>query len=747
MAQYYVKNGGIDSKTGLSDADAWGTIGKVNSINFDDNDIISFKRGSTFADEILTLDSTSAGRSGITIQDYGYGNKPLFSGNTVRPVKIDHALVKLTIKNIDISGQSRLDTTHHNMYIKYVKGLILDGIEGNGHYNYNGIAEGRQPIAIDRCSGIIEVINCNLHDWGPSLIPSVGTDYNAITINNHDYGTFFIHNNLIYNIQSSAICRFNSLAQAYINNNIIYNCGQSFVRIGGSKNIDIFDNHAYREPDFTGPGGADGGDYPFIKIYTNDGEGNTKLTQNIIIKDNILGPTDGQGIHLNGNNEIDKVDNITIKNNEIINCTAGFVTGTYVTNVDCYKNIVRGSTWVHIFDWGGRSNQNVNFFNNTFYSTNLSRSIYFQYGGLNIYNNIFYDSAYMYMIDLQSGDPLIYNNLWYNPSSSDYINWKGTIFTSSQQTAWRDAGHSGAIFANPKFIDAENGDFRLQPDSPAIDTGVDVGLPFIGTAIDIGAFEYTLYDPCEGVVCDNICVGKDLWSQKCDPATGNCVTDQLLEINASICGYDLCEGVVCDNICVGKDLWSQKCDPATGNCVTDQLLESNSVTCSFDPCEGVICENICIGENLWSQKCDQATGNCVTDQLLESNSVTCGYDPCVDVVCSSICIGDDLWSQRCDPETGNCVLNQLVQQDSDLCIQNLCEGVFCDDICIGDDLWSQRCDPETGNCVLNQLVQQDSINCIIPDQVPSDESTIQTYIILGGFGLMGLAMLILRKKK
>ena len=74
MAQYYVKNGGIDSKTGLSDADAWGTIGKVNSINFDDNDIISFKRGSTFADEILTLDSTSAGRSGITIQDYGYGS-------------------------------------------------------------------------------------------------------------------------------------------------------------------------------------------------------------------------------------------------------------------------------------------------------------------------------------------------------------------------------------------------------------------------------------------------------------------------------------------------------------------------------------------------------------------------------------------------------------------------------------------------------------------------------------------------
>ena len=132
---------------------------------------------------------------------------------------------------------------------------------------------------------------------------------------------------------------------------------------------------------------------------------------------------------------------------------------------------------------------------------------------------------------------------------------------------------------------------------------------------------------CEGVVCDNICDGFDLWSQKCDPATGTCVNDQLLETNSGLCGYDSCVGVVCDTICDGFDLWSQKCDPATGTCVNDQLLESNTGLCGYDPCGGVVCDNICDGYDLWSQKCDPATGTCVNDQLLETNSVECGYGP------------------------------------------------------------------------------------------------------------------------
>ena len=164
---------------------------------------------------------------------------------------------------------------------------------------------------------------------------------------------------------------------------------------------------------------------------------------------------------------------------------------------------------------------------------------------------------------------------------------------------------------------------------------------------------------------------------------------------------------------------------------------------SYDPCEGVVCNNVCVGKDLWSQKC--VDGSCVPNQLIESNSSTCEYDPCAGVVCESVCVGDDLWSQKC--VDGSCVLNQLIGSNSSICGYDPCKGVVCDNVCVGDDLWSQRCDPATGNCVLNQLILQDSIYCTIPDQVPSDESTINTYLILGGFGVMGLAMLMLSKKR
>lgn len=42
---------------------------------------------------------------------------------------------------------------------------------------------------------------------------------------------------------------------------------------------------------------------------------------------------------------------------------------------------------------------------------------------------------------------------------------------------------------DPMFVDPLNDDFHLQPGSPAIDAGMDVGLPFQGIAPDIGAYE------------------------------------------------------------------------------------------------------------------------------------------------------------------------------------------------------------------------------------------------------------------
>ncbi len=48
---------------------------------------------------------------------------------------------------------------------------------------------------------------------------------------------------------------------------------------------------------------------------------------------------------------------------------------------------------------------------------------------------------------------------------------------------------SHSFNADPLFVDADNHNFSLQETSPAIDAGIDIGLPYSGNAPDIGAYE------------------------------------------------------------------------------------------------------------------------------------------------------------------------------------------------------------------------------------------------------------------
>ena len=54
------------------------------------------------------------------------------------------------------------------------------------------------------------------------------------------------------------------------------------------------------------------------------------------------------------------------------------------------------------------------------------------------------------------------------------------------------AGGAGAFetTVNPLLVNPGAWDYRLQATSPAIDAGINVGLPFEGLAPDLGAYEY-----------------------------------------------------------------------------------------------------------------------------------------------------------------------------------------------------------------------------------------------------------------
>jgi hypothetical protein len=88
---------------------------------------------------------------------------------------------------------------------------------------------------------------------------------------------------------------------------------------------------------------------------------------------------------------------------------------------------------------------------------------------LTLKNCIFRDTG---SIDENAGSPTIVadHNCWSNAEDT----YSGT----------------GDVTANPQFVDEAGNDYNLVGASPCVDAGVDVGLPYVGSLPDMGAFEY-----------------------------------------------------------------------------------------------------------------------------------------------------------------------------------------------------------------------------------------------------------------
>ena len=129
----------------------------------------------------------------------------------------------------------------------------------------------------------------------------------------------------------------------------------------------------------------------------------------------------------------------------------------------------------------------VNIFNNTIYGNGAAGILVvypaqsYQMQGVQIENNILYDpctqncSSHRHVQVTNTGMSgfVLMDNL-YSPQSIGFTN----------------AVDSRPLFANPLFTNAAGEDFTLKAGSPAIDAGVNVGIPFNGSAPDLGAFEY-----------------------------------------------------------------------------------------------------------------------------------------------------------------------------------------------------------------------------------------------------------------
>lgn len=126
---------------------------------------------------------------------------------------------------------------------------------------------------------------------------------------------------------------------------------------------------------------------------------------------------------------------------------------------------------------------------------------------IRIYNNVIYNTggAGIRLQDVSRVE-VVNNILALNGESAFTGNAVSTNTLSHNLFLFQREGEqpfgAEAVVGDPLFVDPPNGDFHLQPGSPAIDAGMDLGLPFAGGAPDIGAFEYGLAESGGGALAD-----------------------------------------------------------------------------------------------------------------------------------------------------------------------------------------------------------------------------------------------------
>jgi hypothetical protein len=152
-----------------------------------------------------------------------------------------------------------------------------------------------------------------------------------------------------------------------------------------------------------------------------------------------------------------------------------------------FYDVIRGYP-IHIYG-PGATNAGHNIYNNTFanHSANVRGHIILAYSSLagtlianvTIKNNISYDGQ-TGMVECSSGNfsnIVVSNNL--SDSGEKTAPCPGTVTFSNNLTSM-----------SPGFVDALARNYTLNSGSPAIDRGVNIGLQFIGTAPDIGRYEF-----------------------------------------------------------------------------------------------------------------------------------------------------------------------------------------------------------------------------------------------------------------
>ena len=507
---YYVKSTGNDNNTGLSDAQAWLTIDKVNSSSFLAGDTIFFNKGDTWR-ETLTIPSSGNSTAYIVFTSYGTGLAPKILGSTDVTAWTKEA-GNIWYSNNEVTDPYLLPY-YGNIYFKETDGDITWGrvekeakvnlaveydwiwitnhiyiyspTDPNTRYSGVEISQRSQSVDLDKheyvtfdglelaysgrygitcgeypyseLSGLM-VKNCNIHHFGSKL----GAGGYALSI---WYSDVLIKGNVIHD----ASRRLTSLN---LNNQVIH-----------PHNIIIEGNSFY-----------DGFHESGVGINTNA----AGTWDNVIIRNNLF---------YQNTNAVDAVENPISQ--ALFVAVQGTLTGS-TTNIHIYNNIFKNTNYYFaIFEHANSVylyNNTFCGFNTTIKAQNMAYINIIGAGNTSIKNNIFYNNITWAMVPYTrnisvaptAGTVTMDNNLYYNidPVQS-LITWRGVNYTQSQWATYKSKTGQDAHSPTPSdpLFDSSS-DYHLRAGSHAIGTGVNVGLKtdYDGSAFknppSIGAYEY-----------------------------------------------------------------------------------------------------------------------------------------------------------------------------------------------------------------------------------------------------------------
>jgi hypothetical protein len=239
-----------------------------------------------------------------------------------------------------------------------------------------------------------------------------------------------------------------------------------------------------------------------IQLYAEDEHEVSEYSKNFTISGNTFYTTLGE----NSENALDfkGIDGCVVEGNEMF----GFQNKAWVVQKGCRNitgsnNVIRDSQrGIEFRGEGGKSQENIKLVRNVLYNIQDFYVIKFDgVANVEVYHNTLANSPEAAAIRVEGGGisgGKFHNNLISNcggaairsafEAASDYNGWFNT-------EAEGMAGANDVTGADPKFVNAAQGNFRLASTSPAKDKGVNLGLPFTGAKPDLGAYEIGMTTP------------------------------------------------------------------------------------------------------------------------------------------------------------------------------------------------------------------------------------------------------------